>query len=146
MQKIEIQTLFDITKTNIVRNYSPALVKSHPTINTKEEWVKARQQETNWETIIQVISLRSNPVDIKYPNVEKIDLKNFGYHMFFGLAWKFSFVIETDSVFHDGTNPIGLLLDDMNNVPMISGLNDNVVDCNYFKTNDAQTNVFITLK
>jgi len=146
MQKLKVQTLFDITNTHIVRNYKPALIKSHPTIHTKQDWIKARQQETNWETMIQVISLRSNPIDIKPPKPQVMDLSDFGYYMFKGLVWEFTFVIESNDVFHDGTNNVGLLLDDLNNVPMISGLNENTIDCDYFKTNDTLTKVYITMQ
>ncbi len=144
MQKIAVATLFDITETHVVRNFNQALMQSHPTIKTEEEWIKAKRQQTNWETIMQVVSLRANPMKIESPvHHLDVELDVFGYHMFKGECWLFSFVVESDDMFRKDADPVGLLMEDLNNVPMISGLDDNVTDCNYFKTIGPQRNVYI---
>lgn len=141
MQEIIVYTLFDITKTDVLRNYKPAYLSGHPTINTEQEWIKARHQQQNWETVIQLLSLRANPLSINNPINFKTKLDDYGYHMFLGIQWMFKFRIESNEVFRKGDDPVGLLKEDFNNVPMISNLNENVIDCEYFKAIGEQVNV-----
>jgi len=145
MEKIGIATLFDITKTNISRGYRPVLAQSHSTYHTEKDWTKARNQQTNFETLVQVISLRANPFDISTPQECNVQLDEFGYHMFKGKCWFFSFAVESDALFRKGDNPVGLLLEDLNNVPMIAGLNDEVINSPHLVTDQEQNNIYIQM-
>jgi len=141
MQKIIVRTLFDITATDILRNYKPAYLIKHSTIKTEKDWIKARKQQQNWETVMQLISLRANPMFINKPITRKVKLDEYGYHMFGGQEWMFYFEVESNDVFRSDNDPVGLLKEDFKNVPMISGLKDDVVDCEYFRINEPQINV-----
>ena len=62
MQEITVYTLFDITETGVVRSFKmdnlPFTTKSGITILRELEWRFARQQQSNLEVLLQVMSLR----------------------------------------------------------------------------------------
>jgi hypothetical protein len=43
------------------------------------------------------------------------------------LHWIWEFETERDEVFQKGTDPVGLLVDDLNGVPIVDGLNNTIV-------------------
>jgi hypothetical protein len=75
-------------------------------------WNRARNQQRNWETLNQLISLRALPEDISTPT--KI-----------GDWWMFEFTISSIESVSTLTAPLALLIRDCQDVPMILGLNDN---------------------
>lgn len=84
------------------------------------EIIKQRNQQSNYETVIQVISLRALPENISEPKITtkfKISDNNVK-------CWEFQFEVLQNSVFHDGTNELGNLYTDCNGVPMIIGLDE----------------------
>lgn len=113
MQHIKIKTKFDITHTNVIRKPAqdvfPLKINGR-VFKSQEEWTKARKQQSNWETIIQVVSLRTQPLNIK-------SYKNNGY-------WFLEFDIAFDEVFASGGDKLRLLKDDCQAIPMIIGLDD----------------------
>ena len=107
-------TLVDITNTGVTR--------SRPG-NDHE-----RNQQHNWETLIQVLSLRTQPLEINGPIDSGYELTGdsiFG-EMYKGLqtVWYFSFGVEAQSVFTKGKDIVGLLYDDFAEVPIIQGLDE----------------------
>jgi hypothetical protein len=124
--KIRCYTLFDITKTGILNRKPPI----NGSIEQIQLWEKRRNTQTNFDTIIQVISLRSQPEDITNSSVQDINIKEFGK---FGFIyenedltyniWSFEFTISHHSVFDDGIDELGNLHNDCNGVPMIKTSN-----------------------
>ena len=113
MQHIKITTQFDITHTNVVRNLKPGLLPTKVNgrmINTEEEWTRCRKQQSNWETLLQVISLRTQPLNIKSYRSDD--------------NWVVEFDVEADEVFNQDGDQLRLLKNDCENVPMIVGLNE----------------------
>lgn len=107
-------TLVDITNTGVTR--------SRPG-NDHE-----RNQQRNWETLIQVLSLRTQPLEINGPIDSGYELAGdsiFG-EMYKGLqtVWYFSFGVEAQSVFTKGKDIVGLLYDNFAEVPIIQGLDE----------------------
>ena len=49
------------------------------TINTQHDWMFARNQQRNWETVLQCMSLRTQPQHIQYPTVDEVNLENFQF-------------------------------------------------------------------
>jgi len=127
MQTIMVHTLFDITNTDVVRNYKPILVQSHQTINTEQDWYKARRQQTNFDTLIQVLSLRAQPTVLFKPKITKESLSPFGINKK-GKVWSFAFTVDFDGVYFNGIDNLGLLKDDIEHVPMISNLTESIHD------------------
>jgi len=112
-QHIKIHTDFDITNTGVVRNFKKNLLPAKingQLIHTEEEWIHCRRQQTNWETLIQIISLRTQPYNIR-TIVNELD-------------WTLEFDIEHIDVFRKNGNPLGLLQEDIENVPLLTGLDE----------------------
>ena len=117
MIRVKCSTLFDITETGVKnRSYKAKIVfkdSNGQEITSSGDWNRARNQQCNWETINQIISLRTLPENITSP-------------VFVGTAkmWYFEFdVVDPASIFRDG-NPVGYLLNDCVGVPMILGLDE----------------------
>ena len=109
MIKVKVHTHFDITVTGVTGHYRPAREsfrdRAGHEINNSDSWNRARNQQRNWETLTQLISLRTQVSDVVEPvlNQEK---------------WYFEFTTETE-VFNDGTDPVGVLKADSDGVPML---------------------------
>ena len=121
IQKIRCYTLFNITKTGITNRRNST--KLDP--DKDKEWEKLRNTQCNFDTLIQVISLRSQPEDITDPIQEIIVFDDCD---FFGFmydkqecqpAWTFEFVVNYHGVYNDGINQLGNLYSDCDSVPMI---------------------------
>ena len=90
--------------------------------------VKKRNQQSNFDTIIQLISMRSQPENISYPEKIMTSITSewgSAYHTRTKKSiWTFDFEIDQDMVFNDGENLFGHLYSDCNEVPMIVGLEE----------------------
>lgn len=119
MYRICCYTLFDITKTG-VHNRSKSIDDS------VDDWLKRRNTQCNFDTILQVISLRSQPEVTKIPVMCQMDIEDFDKFGFLYNTedpcyyWKFEFEIQHPSVFENGIKPLGALYNDCEGVPMIS--------------------------
>ena len=117
--KIVCRTLFDCTCTGITGNFRVAQLpikdKNQNLIVNQEQWNFCRNQQRNWETLLQIISLRALPIVTKYP--EKINN-----------IWEFEFEVETPGVYsatNDEKNT-DALLNECSGIPMIIGLTENI--------------------
>lgn len=119
--RIRCYTLFDITQTGILN-------RSKPTEDDVQEWILKRNTQCNFDTILQVISLRSQPDQVSSPNkveMKDSDLNKFGFlfmknELFPAYCWKFEFEVHHSSVFENGITPYGALYKDCEGVPMIN--------------------------
>lgn len=107
-------TLVDITNTGVYRNTADRVLE--------------RNQERNWESVLQTIGLRVQPTDIispRSPRAVSMQLHQFGsYYTGSHQCWKFMFYVEQDSVFGTAAAPTELLEKDFNEVPVITGLTE----------------------
>jgi len=121
MHIITCYTLFDITVTNVPNRQRPDIDKD------PQEWYYKRNTQSNFDTIQQVISLRSQPEIIRKPS--KIEIR-FDTFTDFGFlfeqqedetypCWSFDFTVQHPSVFYDGIHDLGSLYRDCERVPMI---------------------------
>ena len=119
--RISCWTLFDITQTGVLnRSRMPEL--------DVEDWIEKRNTQCNFDTLLQVISLRSQPEVIKHPvriEMTESDFFRFGFLYEYGedkprYCWKFDFEIHHSSVFENGIIPLGSLYSDCEGVPMLS--------------------------
>ena len=108
-------TLFDITETGIANRSQPE--------GDDKMWLQKRNTQCNFDTILQVISLRSQPEVVSKP--ELIQITNYDYFGFLYKksdithCWKFDFEVQHSSVFEDGISQLGALYNDCDKVPMI---------------------------
>jgi len=148
LTSINCYTLFDITATGIRSHIRaaqfPMRDKNNNVIKNAEEWTLARNQQRNWETILQIISLRSQPLKIIGPR--KVDIVNFsGVHKEVN-AWKFNFEVEHASVFLNKNNELGHLLDDADGVPMLVGLGESLELTPYLITQNSLVNIYFEIE
>jgi hypothetical protein len=99
-------TLVDITPTGQT-SYSP-----------EKEF--ARNQQRNWETISQIISLRTQPEIIETSDtITNLDLYSFGIN-YVGQhrVWSFMFGVEYRDIYKEGPDIFGLLKSDFKITPI----------------------------
>jgi hypothetical protein len=111
-EKIACYTLFDITKTNVPNRSRP------PDGADYKNWVYQRNSQINFDTIVQIISLRSQPENISVP--VQLEIKED----FFGLGkstigWMFNFEVRSLSVYSNGNDELAYLKQDVADVPML---------------------------
>lgn len=105
-------TLVDITPTGVIRNDTGKDLE--------------RNQQRNWETVLQCISIRSQPIDISWrEDTVKLDSYEFG-EMYQGeqRVWSFAFTVEHSGVFGDAQDPVKLLHEDFDEVPIVPYLTE----------------------
>lgn len=115
--KIQGQTFFDCSFTGITGHFRSSQIpfqdRAGQTIACEQDWLRSRNQQRNWETILQMISLRAQPTVIKHP--EPLDGK-----------WQFEFEVDSQGVYSaDGTiDNIDTLLIECAGIPMIANLGE----------------------
>ena len=128
MPRYRIVTLVDITRSN------PSRAETDP--------VKLGQQ-ANFNSLIQAIGLRANVewrVDpimntgaLPYPADGK------------AAHWIWEFDVEREFLFQKGSDPVGLLLDDLNGVPILNHLKNTAdIDPAVFQTKNGNQNIWIS--
>ena len=116
------RTLIDITKTDAVRHYHSGMPEAEDAYNL------LRNQHRNWQTILQVISLRTQPMYLSVPTINPNQtLEDFGTDFKKGTVWSFSFGVEGRDIFDLPGQPGKILLDDLHNVPIVINLNEDVI-------------------
>lgn len=109
IQRFEVATFFDCTETGVQNHRRSSDMPN-------DEWQYKRNQQRNFETLIQCISLRCQPMNIKGPYVFGNDDGQ--------LYWTFSFETDKQDIFLLDRDPVGILKQDCNQVPMIVGLGE----------------------
>jgi hypothetical protein len=116
MEFIEIITLVDITKPSVVR----------PNQGTEQQ----QNQYKNWITLLQCLGLRSNIEYDKDPSVSSVEVKSMGFgSKYTGTHRVWTFRVRPDrneAYMDDQDNAIGLLLQDMDQVPIIKNLTETI--------------------
>ena len=93
-------TLYDITQTGVLNRQRPT--------SQDTDWTHKRNTQSNFDTILQAISLRSQPDILRNPKQIKISFdkfKNFGFLYEDEnevSCWTFDFSVHHGSVFNDG--------------------------------------------
>jgi hypothetical protein len=107
-------TLVDVTATGVIRGQDSD--------NTE------RNQQRNWETLLQCIGLRTQPQNIQEPTastVEDIGIAEFGdFYTGTQKIWTWSWTVEREGVYDLVNAPLGGLLQDIEQVPIVTGLEE----------------------
>jgi hypothetical protein len=147
---IKCLSLYDITQTNIsFRKRSNEIVR--------EDERTARGQQSNLETIFQIINMRSQPENISEITRQQVAIKNmsdyrFGYtftreyHKIKTVnIWSFTFSVEHVDVFNNGLSELGYLLSDCDRVPMITELEESFKLSPQISISDETRNVYFEI-
>lgn len=115
--KILCRTLFDCSLTDVTGHFRPSEIpfvdRAGQQVQNQTDWNHSRNQQRNWETLLQIISLRTQPVDLTIPR------QNNG-------MWEFEFRSESQGVFeiHGDPDPLAGLRIDCEGVPMMRNLKE----------------------
>lgn len=112
--KIRCTTRFDITETGVTGHFPshrvPFVDRAGQAVTDLVTWNRSRNQQRNWETITQLLSLRTQ-IDWTSPVSD-------------GSWWSFEFSSDNPHVFdHDG-DQLGRLRQDCQGVPMLINLGE----------------------
>lgn len=86
-----------------------------------------RDQQRNWETVLQVIGLRAQPLDIQGPIIIEGPLDSLEFGEFYQgnhRVWVMNFSVEHDDVWTHANKETAGLEDDFAQVPIITGLEE----------------------
>ena len=135
-ERYKCYTLVDITQTNVTRRSadSDALL---------------RNQQRNWETLLQCISLRAQPLNVSTPivqhNVTIDSMFGTAYYSETHSVWMFGFATEHANVFLDTGDPVELLHSDVEHAPVIVNLTESAKIDPMFIVSGSKKNIFFVL-
>lgn len=133
--KIQCRTLFDCSRTGVTGLFRPSEIpytdRAGQTVDAQPTWNRSRNQQRNYETLLQIFGLRTQPQEISQPEYQNGQ-------------WVFSFENETPGVFdiHGSLDPLAGLKVDCDGVPMITSLTEKFVTCSVLTTQGAQQNIW----
>ncbi len=130
----KLYTTVDITNTG---QYRTELGKEH-----------LRWKEQNFQTILQTLGIRANVSFTEKPVVSEMRGSLVGFNTDeIVRVWRFDFNTEREFLFEKDNNPIGLMLEDFEGIPYISGL-DECMEQNYnvFVTDGSARNIIFVKK
>ena len=130
MEVIRIQTLIDITNSNVRRGNQ----------GSQQELNQFR----NWTTLLQSIGLRAIILYDRDPQVETVDVSTLGFGTNYRgkqQVWTFDFSIEGNNIFAIGNNPTQLIDEDCKHVPMILNLTETADTTAYITVDDNNRNL-----
>jgi len=107
-------TLFDITATGVTGYFKSSRVpfedRAGNAIQDVADWNRSRNQQRNWETVNQIIGMRTQ-VESTEPKRE-------------GSSWRFEFETETPGAYGTDADPVAVLYSDADGVPMLTDLDN----------------------
>ena len=106
-------TLIDVTKTDVTK-YTPELERM-------------RNKQRNWETVIQILGLRSQIMNARPLKTETVDLAKYEFGENYDgkqRVWTFEFEVEFDNLYLQDRDPYGVLKNDFSHTPIILGLDE----------------------
>ena len=133
--KFACQTLFDITATGVTghckQSRMPFRVGARQLIHDTESWNRSRNQQRNWETITQILSLRTQLFALTDPIADQT-----------GTRWMFEFETESDGIYGPESDPVSVLRADAEGVPMLRELDNNPDIATVLITEGARQNIW----
>ena len=135
--KYGCRTRFDITVTGVTGHYKlsrvPFTDSSGQEVTDEYSWNYARNQQRNWETITQLISLRAQITNMSNP------VKKNG-------EWSFTFEVETAGAYGSADDPVSILRADSAGVPMLIELDDEANIEPLLVVDGAQQNIWFWIE
>ena len=124
MHEYRIHTLVDITDNGNLKQQFPFRTKAGNYICDKQTLATARNQNSNFATMLQLLQMRGNITWEQSP--QKIDLEVLGNHAFGSYyegahaTWHFQFFTEQGGVYGDVRDPTESLVEDFSLVPVVA--------------------------
>ena len=133
MQEFRLICDFDITATGA---YSyrpvtiPGLTKTGYEINDKQDWFRVVNQQRNWDTVQQILSLRTQ--------IELIELPQY-----VDQQWHFTVGLDSNRIASAIDKSLYIIENDFNNVPIILGLLETKTKIDQIQTSGKNKNLTI---
>ena len=124
MHEYRLHTLVDITDNGNLKQQFPFTTTAGNDIHDKHTLAVARDQNSNFATMLQLLQMRGNITWEHRP--EKIELDNLANHGFGSyyegshLTWHFQFFTEQSGVYGDTADPTESLVEDFSLVPVVA--------------------------
>ena len=129
------QTLFDVTATGVTGHFKvtriPFTDRAGQEIVDQESWNRSRNQQRNWETLTQILGLRTQLFDITEPVRDKS-----------GTSWMFEFETEISGAFGPDSDPTEILRSDADGVPMLLDLDNRRDLLPVLRTHGTEQNIW----
>ena len=126
MYEYRVHTLVDITDNGILKKAFPFKSLSGDVIHDKHSLAMARNQNSNFTTMLQLLQMRAN-VTWEHPP-KRMELQTLGNHAFGSFyegkhtTWHFQFFSEQPGLYGDDLDPIANIVGDFHQVPIINSL------------------------
>jgi hypothetical protein len=108
---VRVTTDFDCRPTGITGHFRPNVLpitdQQGQAITDQATWLRSRNQQRNWETLMQLISLYAQPLRVSPVRLEQ-------------RQWQFDFDTDQEDIFRLDTDPVGRLKQSCNGVPVIN--------------------------
>ena len=132
------QTLFDITATGVTGHFKttriPFMDQAGQPVTDQATWNRSRNQQRNWETITQILGLRTQLFDMTRP------VQDTG-----GTSWMFEFETETSGTFGPDSDPTQILRQDADGVPMLLDLDNRSDLLPMLRTHGPEQNIWFAV-
>ena len=131
--KILCRTYFDCSATGVTGHFRPSQIPFNDRvgqlIKNQSDWNYARNQQRNWETVNQLIALRTQPDNVTpLPNLDGV--------------WQFEFEVDNFVVYDGPDGELSGLLNECADVPMIVGLRETKTDQSVLVTTGLDQNIW----
>lgn len=127
------QTRFDITATGVTGHCKmtrmPFQDRAGQLITDAVTWNRSRNQQRNWETLTQILGLRTQLFDLTEPVLDVT-----------GRLWMFEFETESAGIYGPESDPVQVLRQDAAGVPMLVDSNTDLEP--YLITDGARQNIW----
>ena len=149
MYEFRVHTLVDITNNGNLRKEFPFKTESNEVIHDKHTLAIARNQNSNYNTMSQLLQIRGNitwetpPMKLNEP----VANMRFG-SVYDGKqnSWHFTFFVEQPEVYGKIQEPTAQLIDDFHLVPILSFCKETVTfpTNTFITTNDHTINTYFS--
>lgn len=133
--KFVCQTLFDVTVTGVTGHFKivrmPFVDLAGQPISCHDMWNRSRNQQRNWETLTQILSLRTQLFDLTAPIKDST-----------GTRWMFEFETDRDGAFGSVDDPTEILRSDADGVPMLLDLDNRSDLLPVLRTHGSHQNIW----
>ena len=143
MHEYRIHTLVDITENGNLKQPFPFKTPSGELIHDRHSLAVARDQNSNFNTMLQLLQMRGN-ITWEQPPMRITDtIRNHAFGTFYEgtqTSWHFQFFTEQSGVYGDLQDPTAQLMEDFHQVPIVSFCKETVTfPHSTFDTQDLRT-------
>lgn len=133
--KIQCRTTFDCTYTGVTGRFTPDVLpfvdRAGQPVQSQIHWHRSRNQQRNYETLLQLFGLRTQPMNITRP------VSNDG-------VWELTFDCESEGVYavHGDADELAGLKIDCEGVPMVLGLTESKTETPVMTAAGSEQNIW----